>query len=193
MKTNSAVQVVEQSSRIQVVADPAVLAAALKAVRAFVTKDSTRAFTIGNVLAEIVPTGVKLTATDGHTLCSVTVRGETTGSGSARLTPIAVDTVLLAAKAAKGRVLAEITLEDCTSEGTFPRYEQVMPKRVEQAKGTLVHGFNGEYLARIGAVQKALKADSARCQLGKDAFAPLRADIVGGIAEAVVIIMPVRL
>jgi hypothetical protein len=164
---------------MQVTTEPKTLTAALKAVQAFVSKDPTRT-QLGQVLVERVPSGVKLTATDGHTLCSVSVIGAVEGTGPVRLTPIAVETALLRAKACKDDPSAVFDLEDSTSEGTFPDYARVVPARADKAKGTVIQGFNGEYLARIGSVQKTLKAVNARCQFSPDGLGPLRADIVGG-------------
>jgi hypothetical protein len=169
----------------QVDVAPAILTAALKAVREFTSDDPTR-----NNLGAVF---VRFTATDGHTLCSVEIECNVTHAGpAARLTEIAVETLLLGAKAAKGKELETFEIQDCTDVGPFPEYQRVVPETAE-GKGERVHGFNGLYLARIGHVQKLLKTNKARVQLGEDSHAPMRADLQGDTVKATIVIMPVRM
>ena len=86
-----------------------------------------------------------------------------------------------------------------TSELAFPDYRRVAPeKAADDAKhktASVCQRFNGDYLARIGHVQKALKSkNGARLQFSNgNSGEPLRADIVGAMGEATVIIMGMRL
>lgn len=167
------------------------LTAALKAVREFTSPDPTRA-ALQNILVEAFNGHINLTATDGHTMCSVTVKSETIsgGSGTARLTDHAVSSLLLELKEkAKTFAVTEVEIPD-TSDLPFPDYRQVLPAVEEKTKTTNQWSFNAEYLARIAHVQKALKAPRAAIQLGKDDTCPLRADIKSELADAIVIVMP---
>ncbi len=168
------------------------LAKAIKAVQPFVCRDATRA-NLQNILAEVGEGFLKLTATDGHTLCSVKVLcqpSETTKP--VRLNPEAIEILLHETKARKYMSpCPAFEMVDCGG-GEFPEYTRVMPARINAGQGDRVQGFDGEYLARIGHVQKTLKARNARVQFGDENTDPLRADIIEGAFEAVVIVMPVR-
>lgn len=179
-------------STISFTADPKALTAVVRAVREFALEDPTRR-ALNNVLAEPVREGMRFTATDGHTLCTVLVKAEVLSFGSpAQLDPLQIDTLLLTAKAA-GTLSREFVLIDASTEA-FPPWERVlMPKVEDTAEGALVRAFNGRYLARIGSVQKLLKAQNARIQMGITCLAPLRADLDGTYGSAVLIIMPCRM
>lgn len=181
-------------SIISFTADPKALTAVLRAVREFASEDPTRR-TLNNVLAEPVREGMRFTATDGHTLCTVLVKAEVLSFGSpAQLDPLQIDTLLLTAKAA-GTLSREFVLVDASASiDAFPLWERVLTSKVEDtAEGALVHAFNGRYLARIGSVQKHLKAASARIQMGATCLDPLRADLEGTYGSAALIIMPCRM
>lgn len=181
---------------MKITTDPTKITAALKAVRAFVSEDDTRS-NLGNVYAEALSASkLRFTATDGHTLCSITVDGADVGGLPARLTPIAVDTVLLQAKGAKNLTAFTFSFEDCADQLKFPEVSQVIPERVAAStKAGAVVGFNAVYLARLGVVQKAIKASACRIQFGQDKNGrdPMRADIQGILADALVIVVPVNL
>lgn len=178
---------------MKITIDPVKMTAALKAVREFASEDSTRS-ALCNVLAESNSTELKLTATDGHTLCSVTVSCNPDGPGTARLSPLVVDTLLFQAKNEKSLTSTSFDLSDDPGAERFPDYAQIVPEKAsEKDKALRVHGFDGRYLARVGTVQKLVKARNARIQMGEDAASPMRADLDGDIANATVILMPVLL
>lgn len=177
--------------------NPKTLTAILKAVRVFVSKDQTR-YTITNVLAETFTDRgiVQFTATDGHTLCSINAPCDVAVEGApARLSELAIDTLLLCAKGAKGSSAVSIQLDDNPEAGPFPEYTREVPVKLDnEAKGARAHSFDGRYLARIETVQKALGIQGARIQLGETADQPLRADLENDEnVKAVVVIMPRRL
>ncbi len=180
------------SAALQVLADPAQLTAALKAVQAFVSQDETRQG-IRNVYAEVsaVGNGLVLTATDGHTMCSVEIQCSVERKGvSARLNAIAVDGLLSKAKASKGFPTAIFDLED-HGGAQFPEYQRATPAQTNGGKADAVTFFDGKYIARIGHVQKCLKGEIARIQQGTD-YAPMRVDIEGELGKATIVIMPRR-
>lgn len=181
------------------------LASTLKAVKPFASKDPTRV-SLHQVCVEReagsdsdVNSKIKVTATDGHTLCSVTVDclagDHTLANGGARyvLTPSEIDVILARCKAGKdGRITIEVAPEN--PDMRFPPYEHVIPAiETLQPKFEAI-GFNAKYLARLGDVQKLLDAKACVARFG-DALGPARFDIDGFQigAQAIVVIMPMRI
>jgi len=172
------------------------LAAVLKAVKPFVSKDETRLNMHQVCVARDEDKKIRVTATDGHTLCSVTVNADanTLANGGARyvLTPPEIDVILARCKANKnGEITIDVVPED---DVNFPPYENAVPA-IESLKPEFESiGFNAEYLARIGTVQKLLGAKACAARFG-NALGPARFDIESKYldARAVVIIMPCRI
>jgi hypothetical protein len=178
---------------MQITTDPAKINAALKAVRAFVSDDATRSALCNVYVEALSASKLRFTATDGHTLCSITIDGADVGGTPARLTPIAVDTVLLQAKGAKGLTAFTFTFDDCSDQGQFPEVSKVIPEKAPvTSSAPAVFGFNGMYLSRLGPVQKAIKAQQCRIQMSADE-GPMRADLAGDLGDALVVLMPMRL
>jgi hypothetical protein len=177
----------------KITVEPKNLIAALKAVREFVSEDSTRAG-IRNVLVEAFTGYVVLTATDGHTLCSATVKCNVIdgGAGTVRLNDAAVDAVITFLKN-EAKTLAECEVELLNfSNAPFPAYRDVLPsEQPKNGKADSVYRLNALYLARVGHVQKTLKAPNAVFQFTGNCDA-VRADVKGDLASAVVIVMPCR-
>jgi hypothetical protein len=192
----AAIQIEPQSvpESLSVSVDPSALTAAIKAVREFASKDETR-FALTHVYAERKGSALHLTATDGHTLCQVEITTESGwGASTAFLDSYALDRLLLQAKQGKYLSSAEFHLDATNRDAlTFPEYSRVIPTRANGGEqGSRVAGFNGAYLARIGSVQKHLKASGAILSFGVDDLTPLRADIKSDAGTAVVVIMPMR-
>lgn len=178
---------------MKITTDPKKLTAALKAVRGFVCTDPTRN-NILDVYVERTGLSARFTATDGHTLCSVEIPCSEVEGAPVLLTDDAIKILLLQAKGPLFQT-ADFDLPTDPLNPTFPDYQRVIPGKVTDlaSTATMVHGFNAVYLARLGDVQKALKADTARIQLSADSNGPMRADIKSDLGEAVVIVMPMRL
>lgn len=166
--------------------------AALKVVRDFVSEDLTRN-ALRHVHAVAEGNTLTLTATDGHTLCTATVASNTVRPGIANLSEGAIDVLLAIAKAEKVYMTITVTLKDAVGVDAFPEFQRAIPERSDSGKTDCLQGFNAAYLARIAAVQKALKATCTRLQFSEAKQGPLRADIKGDLGEATVVVMPVRL
>lgn len=179
---------------------PAHLTAALKCVEPFMSDDTTRPG-LCQVLVEVPDPGhIRFTATDGHTLCSVTVpaQPQNTSAPAMRLSTGAVDSLLTAAKEHKRAESIDVGFVEAPDAPLFPEYQRIMPALSGDAPEDRAVGFNGMYLARIGHVQKHLHADRrvnpvCRMQWPDNVNGPLRVDIDDALGQATVIIMPCRL
>jgi hypothetical protein len=177
-----------------------VLKATLQATKEFASKDSRRP-NLARLCVEIgeAANKVKVTATDGHTLCHVVVDSidcTLKNSGTRyELTPEDIDVLLARCKAKD----ATVTVEFREEQTTYPPYEQVIPAKITSRSDDgrpdyAAIGFNADYLARIGKVQRALSAKCARLQLGEKDLDPMRVDIEGSdCTQAIVVLMPMRI
>lgn len=178
---------------------PETLAAALKAVKHFMSTDVTRR-SLNKLCVEYTEDSaakLKVTATDGHTLCSVTAECvDNVFVAGKRYEIMASELPVLEArcKAAKNDPLMTVDVRLENGDYAFPLdYAQVIPALGSiEAKSEPI-GLNAAYLARVGVVQKALGAEGTKCCFGSAQDAA-RFDIESSDAtiSAVVVIMPMR-
>ena len=169
--------------------EPKILTQALRAVSAFVSQDETRhALRVVNV--QVASKTAVLTATDGHTLCSVSLPVVEVQPGVANLSEETVAKLLTAAKTP--RVTLTVNL-DRSEHDSFPEFTHDVPTQVDEgAEGVRVFGFDAKYLARLGHVQKCLKVGGCRLQVGATTTEPIRADFYWAGGPATVVVMPRR-
>lgn len=195
-----ALKTVAPIGSIQIEIGPETLIGAIKSVRKFISIDPTRS-NVCNLLIETVGVNqqLRLTATDGYTACALSVYCTVIDSGvSARLTPTAVDALLLQAQSDKTRLKAlgmerdtrvPFEIVDCIDEAPFPDVQRLIPPQVDSS-GTPA-GFDANFLARLVPLQKFLGAGGCRIQLGKGQLLPLRIDVTNPtIGSTIVLIMP---
>lgn len=154
------------------------------------------------------PVLARVLATDGHTLITLTDdapagdrAGEAFGVGLVHAKKIAsaagakCAVYFGAVGSGVSAVSDGIDMSFSASEHKFPPVDAVTPAHTRTTYTTEAAGFNPAYLARVGAVAKALGVDRVRMQPGCAVGDPIRFDVTSRLrsCSAMILIMPMRL
>lgn len=176
------------------------------------TSDDATRYHLCSVYLEGLPCGsLKVTATNGHILSTVTLKDDDFTPPGGKSWNVAPDSVVSLKAIVKGRktyggvtsslsdsgdiVISDgtttVTLESAKRD-TYPNYQQVIPKEADDR--TLV-SFNAEYLLDILNALKSNKRQTNVTLSIKDAVNPIRVTVNGTEGEGserLGVLMPVR-